>query len=480
MRPTFSPIPPVPVRQCRPFRSSPSAPLRLLAVVALFLLATPAAAQAPAPHPLQGDPVEWLAEYLRIDTTNPPGNEVAGVRFLARLLHRHGIATRTFFTAGGRASLYARLEGRSDDGALLLLHHVDVVAAGEGWQQEPFGGEEVEGELWGRGAIDVKSLGIAHLTAFLELAAAGEPPERDVIFLAVADEESGGTLGTAWLLESHPEIVEGVGGVLGEGGSNKVVNGRLLWWGVERAQKQPLWLEVTATGRPGHASGLNVTNANHALIDGMARALERPREWKVTQPVREYLAALAPLHNDADARRFRDPDAWVGPEGPRGPMMPGQANLFLDGFQVTELQAGERINVVPPTATARIDARLLPETDADAWLAELRDILGPRLQVEVLLASPPAPPSPLDSRLFRALVEVLGDEGPVVPSFISGFTDSRYFRARGIPTYGFSPFLLEPQHLLTIHGPDERIPVEVLRDGIERTVEVVRRYATSP
>lgn len=445
---------------------------------------TAAAASAdPAAAPtgrLLGDPVDWLAAYLRIDTTNPPGNEVAGVRFLARILHRHGIPTRTFFTADGRASLYARLEGRRDGGSLLLLHHVDVVPAGEGWSRDPFAAEVVEGELWGRGAIDVKSLGIAHLAAFLDLAVSGEDLERDVIFLAVADEESGGVRGTAWLLENHPELFEGVGGVLGEGGNNKYVNGRLLWWGVETAQKRPLWLEVRATGRAGHASGLNPGNANHALVEGLARVLAKPREWKVTQPVRDYLSALAPLHREAEAGRFRDPDAWVGPEGPRGPMMPGQANLFLDSFQVTILESGERINVVPPVARARIDVRLLPETDADAFLAELRETLGPHLEVEVLLTSPPAPPSPTEALLYRSLESVLDDEAPVVPSFISGFTDSRYFRARGIPTYGFSPFLLEPQLLRGIHGVDERIPVDVLEEGIERTKQVVRAYATAP
>lgn len=429
----------------------------------------PACAAAPAP-------AVWLANYLLIDTTNPPGDEAAAARFLARILHRYGIATRTFFHQEGRASVYARIDGRRADGALLLLHHLDVVPAGEGWSRDPFAAEVVDGELWGRGAIDAKSLGIAHLVAFLALAEAGEELERDVIFLAVADEENGGG-GTAWLWRHHPELFVGVGGVLGEGGIAKQVNGRLLWWGVETAQKRPLWLEVRARGRAGHASGLNPGNAVHTLVAALARLDSRQRRWKVTAPVRRYLRALAPLHQGATAERFADPDAWVGPAGPRGPMAPGQANLFLDSVQITVLKAGERINVVPSLARARIDVRLLPDTDAESFLAELRESLGPHVDVEVLLDSPAAAASPVDGRLYHTLETVLGPEAPVVPAFIAGFTDSRFFRARGVPTYGVTPFALEPQLLRGIHGVDERIPVEELLRGVERMKEIVRVYA---
>ncbi len=421
--------------------------------------------------------LRWLAGYLQIDTTNPPGNEEAAARYLARILHRHGVATRTFYTADGRVSLYARLEGRRDGEGLLLLHHMDVVPAGEGWTREPFSGEVVEGELWGRGAIDVKSLGIAHLAAFVDLAAEPEALERDVVFLAVADEESGGVRGLAWLLERHPELFEGIGAAYGEGGNNKVVNGRLLYWGVETAQKRPFWLAARAAGRAGHAAGLNPGNAVHALVQGLDRILALPRQWRVTDPVRRYLAALAPLHDDVSSERFADPDAWIGPDGPRGPMSPGQANLFLDSVQVTVLDAGARINVVPAEARAELDVRLLPDTDADAFLARLREAAGPRVELDVLLASPPAPPSPVDHPAYRAAAEEL--EGPVVPAFIAGFTDSRYLRARGIPTYGLSPFLIEPQLLRGIHGPDERIPVDELERGVARMVRIVRAYATA-
>lgn len=421
--------------------------------------------------------VRWLQGYVRLDTRNPPGGEVRGTVYLARILHREGIPTRLLFTAEGRASLYARLEGERSDGALLLLHHVDVVEPGPGWSGDPFSGELREGSLWGRGAIDVKSLGVAHLAAFVDLKRSGARLARDVVLLAVADEESGGGQGTAWLLAQHPELFAGVGAVLNEGGANRQVNGRLLWWGVETAQKRPLWLRVTADGRGGHASGLNPHSATHRLIQALGRLLELPPRYRVTQAARDYLGAIAPGEPPGARAAYSDLDAFIGPDGPRGPMLPGVANLFLDTVQVTVLTASDRINVVPDEASALVDVRMLPETDGDELLARIRAALGDRVRSEVLLTSPPAPSSPTDSEIFAAIRAVLEAEAPVIPAFIPGFTDSRYFRVRGIPAYGLSPFALEGEQLRGIHGPDEHIPVAEFERGVERMRRLVRAYA---
>lgn len=157
--------------------------------------------------------------------------------------------------------------------------------------------------------------------------------------------------------------------------------------------------------------------------------------------------------------------------------MPGQANYFLDTVQVTVLEGGDRINVVPAEASALIDARLLPDTDADAFLERLREALGSGVEVEVLLSAPPAEPSPVDTRAYAAAAAVLDDEAPVVPAFISGFTDARFFRERGIPSYGLSPFVLEGEVLRGIHGADERIPLGEFEAGVERMRRIVETYA---
>ncbi|HXT20798.1 MAG TPA: M20/M25/M40 family metallo-hydrolase, partial [Thermoanaerobaculia bacterium] len=447
-----------------------------------LLLAGLLCCQAPAaPDSTTLSPAaRWLQGYLRLDTTNPPGNEARAAEYLARLLAEHGVESRRFVSPGGRTSLWARLHARSgvDGPALLLLHHMDVVAPGPGWSHPPFGGEVRDGRLFGRGALDDKSLGIAQLAAFLAVAGERRAPARDLVLLASADEERGSAEGTAWLLATHPELFRGVEGVLNEGGSNRQVNGRLLWWGVEAAQKRPLWLEVEARGRGGHGAGFNPHSATHELIRALDRVLARPPRFRVTAAARDYLRALAPLHNARWQPLLTHPERVIGADGPRGDVfMPGMENLFLDTVQVNVLQGAAQINVVPPRAIARIDARLLPDSDGEAFLAELRQALGNEVEVRVLLTSPPAPGSPVDTSLHRTLASVLGREAPLVPFFSPGFTDSRLFRQRGIAAYGFSPFAIEPQDLLGIHGADERIPLRELDRGVERMRAVVRAWA---
>lgn len=452
-------------------RALTTVPMLLLMVA---LLAPPARSEALSTE------ARWLQGYLRIDTSNPPGDEFLGAGYLARILHAHGVAARFLVTPEGRTSLYARLPARGGGErrpALLLVHHIDVVPPGEGWSFEPFSGELRGGYLLGRGAIDVKSLGIAQLAAFLDLAESEGPRCRDVIFLAVADEENGGGRGTAWLLEHHSDLFADVGAVLNEGGANRMVNGRLLWWGVEVAQKRPLWLRVSAKGRAGHASGYQPGSATHDLIRGLDRLLSLPEISRVTPAVRDYLKALAPLHSPPYSERFANIESVVGPDGPKGKLYPGMAGLFLDTVQVTVLRASERINTIPATASADIDIRLLPDTDAGQFLERVRQALGKNLSVEVLVTSPEAAPSASDTEVYRGLAANLGESSPVVPIFISGFTDSRYFRERGIAAYGFSPFLFEPQDLLGIHNADERIPVEAFEHGVERMKAVVHSLA---
>lgn len=449
----------------------------------LILLAT-ALLLRPAPSagaPALSEAASWLQQYLRIDTSNPPGNEARSAAFLAGILNREGIASRVVATPEGRASLYARLAAPGSGGrALLLLHHMDVVPPGPGWTVPPFSGEVRGGYLWGRGALDDKSLGIAQLAALIDLKRRKVPLERDVVYLAVADEESGGLRGTGWLLANHPELFRGVEAVIGEGGRGQVgPGGKLSWWGIEVAQKRPLWLEVSTSGRGGHGSGLNPGSANHQLIQGLARLLGQPARWRVSPPVRDYSKAIAPLQNPHWRRVFSNIDAVIAENGPREFLMPGMANLFVDTVQVTVLRGGERINVIPERAWARLDIRLLPDTDSAAFLAEVKRVLGGGFDVKVLVTAPPAAPSPASGRLWEAFRRVLGSEGPVVPAFIPGFTDSRFFRERGIPSYGVSPFKLAPGDSTGIHGPGEKISVAELDRGVERMRRILAAYAGS-
>ena len=476
------PMPPIPIALPRPRRTRPLPILALLALALSLAPAAPPAGAADARQPALSEAARWLQGYLRIDTTNPPGGEHRAAAYLAAILHREGIPTRLVVSGSGRTSLWARLSASERAGgggrAVLLLHHMDVVPAGPGWTVAPFSGALRDGRLWGRGAVDDKSLGIAQLAAFVDLKRRKAPLARDVVYLAVADEENGGGEGTAWLLAHHPELFRGVEGVIGEGGRNQVLRGELRWWGIEVAQKRPLWMAVAANGRGGHGSGLNPGSANHQLVEGLARLLARPPRWRVTPAARSYLQALAPLHNERWRSLIARLDQVVQESGPTEMMFPGLANLFLDTVQVTVLAGGTKINVIPESSRALLDVRLLPDTDAEAFRAEVEAALGPDLEVEVLLTSPPAPPSPAAGRLWTAMERTLAAEAPVIPSMVPGFTDSRFFRERGIPAYGLAPFALEGPDLRGIHGPDERIPVAELDRGVERTRRIVAAYVS--
>jgi len=441
---------------------------RLAHLVPLLLLAAP-----PAGAARLSPEAAWLADYLRIDTSNPPGREAAAAAFLAAHLRAAGIASERHVTPAGRTSLVARLPATVPEAPwIALVHHLDVVPAGEGWTAPPFDGEVRDGYLVGRGAIDTKSLGIAHLAALLDAARLPER-RRGLLYVAVADEENGGGEGMAWLVERRPELFAHVEAALGEGGMNRTVLGRTFFWGLEVAQKRAYWLELTARGRAGHGSSLNPDSAAHELVRALARLVERPPEWKLQGPVRDFFRAHAALEPSLRGAAF-DPDAAVGPGGPAAWVPPGWWGLLQDTAQVTTLAAGERPNVVAGEARARLDLRLLPETDAEAYLAALAATLGDRIAVEVALATPPSPPSPVGTPVWRTLERALADRAPVVPALIPGITDSRFLRQRGVPAYGFSPFELEAIEMRRVHGPDERIPLDRFDAGVARMRQVVR------
>ncbi|MBT8468663.1 MAG: M20/M25/M40 family metallo-hydrolase [Deltaproteobacteria bacterium] len=443
----------------------------LLFAPVLLLIGSPA-----ADTETTDSPTEWLAEYIAIDTSNPPGNETPAVAFLRAILHREGIETSVFVSPRGRPSLYARLDAEpdADQGAVVLTHHMDVVPAGPGWTVEPFSQPPEDDRIWGRGAVDDKSLGIAHLAAFIDLARSKLKLKHSVVFLAVADEETGGKEGTGWLIERHPELFEDTVAVLGEGGLNRAYGGRVLWWGIEVSQKRPLWLRVTAWGRGGHGSMLNLGSAPHQLAKAVARLVDRPLEYRVTPPVSHYLESVALYQSDAFAAMVDSLDDIITRPEPHRDLLPGIPNYLLDTVQVNVLEAGEQINVVPTSASALIDARLLPGTDQEDFLARIEETLGADLDIEVLLDAPPAPVASIENSIYQCLSRSLPGNAPTVPSFIPGITDSRYFRQQKIDAYGFSPFVFEPTEAIGVHGKNEKISIATFERGVETMRRVLK------
>lgn len=422
---------------------------------------------------LADEAVEVLSAYLRIDTTNPPGNEAAGASFLAGVLHDHGLECQILETAPGRSSLLARLPGSGEGKPLIFLSHIDVMPADpEGWQVNPFSGEISDGFVWGRGALDMKGMGIMQLMAFIAVAGEGRPLRRDLVFLAVPDEEAGGYAGAKLLLESHPGELE-ADLVINEGGYAllDLVPGRPFFM-VACAEKYGLWLRLLQHGQGGHGSMPTGKGALELLVRSLARFLEHRRPLRVNPVMQaffsrlaEYWEILEPYRRDGKAEtlaRIIQDNALDA--------IPALNAVLRDTASLNVLHAGSKINVIPDRAEAFLDCRLLPETEAQEFMGFVRDALaGEGLQIDSYQDMEKSPPSPWDGDPYRAVEESILECYPdavTSPFMLSGLSDSRFFRARGVPCYGIIPARIGLSDLSRIHGADERISVEDVRDGV--------------
>jgi acetylornithine deacetylase/succinyl-diaminopimelate desuccinylase-like protein len=426
----------------------------------------------------------WLSRYLQIDTTNPPGNETAGAEFLRQILAQEGIEARLLGQMPRRQSLYARLASGSDRPALLLIHHIDVVPARAAeWQVPPFSGELRGGYIWGRGALDAKSLGIAHLSALVELKRRGTPLSRDIIFLAAADEERGGIHGVAALLDQHPELFSNVGTVLNEGGRNQTIVDRISYWGIEVDQKLPLWIRLSTTGEGGHgAAPPSEGGAADRLINVLAELGRIESEYRLLPSVARELRLSARVRPPAARAVMEDPTRFFGTSELAAGVGEGRLALLRDTRSIGRLEAGTNVNSIPSQAVAEIDYRLLPDREPRELLQRIEQIVGDRARVEVLLISERADASPIDTPLYRYLENRLPRVEPgsfVVPIVNPGTTDSRYFRLRGIPSYGFTPFKVNYYDAATIHAANEKIRARFFAEGVRLMREIVHDLATS-
>ncbi len=434
---------------------------------------------------LQDRAVELLQEYIRVNTTNPPGNEARAVEFFAQIFEAEGIEYETAESAPGRGNIWARLEG-GDEPALLLLHHSDVVPADEAyWTADPTGGEIRDELIYGRGALDTKGLGIMHLQAFIALHRSGFPLRGDVIFMATADEEAGGFFGAGWLVENRPELFDNVGFVLNEGGDGTVTGDRIEF-GIEVTQKVPVWLRLVATGTPGHGSMPRTESSLTRLVRALDRLREYQFEPRILPPVDTYFKGIAVQAEDAWRDAFSDMASAVrDPELMQRLQLenPFLAAITRNTCSITRLEGSEKINVVPPSATAEIDCRVLPDQDVDLFLAELRDVLNePAIEIETIMAFTPAI-SATDTDVYQTLEAVTRQWYPgaaILPSVAAGFTDSHFFRDLGIQAYGYSPAAIPIDDAPRLHGNDERISVENVRRGVAIMSEILERLAVAP
>jgi acetylornithine deacetylase/succinyl-diaminopimelate desuccinylase-like protein len=431
----------------------------------------------------QDETVKLMEEYLRIDTSNPPGNELTAAEFFHRLFDRAGIASTIYPYAPGRADLYAVIKGDGTLRPIIFLNHMDVVRAEEGdWALPPFSGEVRNGEIYGRGALDMKDEGL--LQAMVMVVAAREhlPLKRDLLFLATSDEEVGDT-GSAWILKNHPELVRDAEYLITEGGTNLVLPGRGTLYQVGVAEKAPFWLRLTATGRGGHGSMPVADSATNRLVRALARVVDWQPPIRLLPFVEQYFREISQLEAEPRASQFRHiRKAIRNSKFVRQLSQNGGFNYLLrDTVSLSVLKGSPQTNVIPDVAYAELDVRLLPGEDPQAFLAKLRKVVADdTIRLENINQFKPPNSSSFDTGLFRLITQVVHEYNPqalVVPALNSGYTESQMYRPLGITCYGFNPIEVTADLAATQHATNERVPVEQLRRGVKLLYELVARAA---
>jgi acetylornithine deacetylase/succinyl-diaminopimelate desuccinylase-like protein len=428
-------------------------------------------------------PVELLQTLVRFDTTNPPGNEAACISYLDGLLTAAGLETTILALDEHRPNLVTRLAGRGEAPPLLMQGHVDVVTAeGQHWTQPPFEGKVLDGYVWGRGTLDMKGAVAMFVAALLRARAEGFVPPGDVVLAVVSDEEAGGDYGARFLVEQHPELFAGIRYAIGEaGGFSLHVGGRRLY-PIMLAEKQMCWMKATVCGQPGHGS-MPVRGEALARLARMLQTLDRRRLPVHVTPVArqmiEGMASVLPGIQRLILRQVLNPaltDRVLGALGPMGGVV---APLLHNTVSPTVLHGSDKINVIPAEVSVELDGRLLPGYTPDDLIAELRELLGDEVEMEVLRHEP-CPPEP-DPGLYETLCTILREadpEGVPTPMLMPGVTDGRHFACLGIQTYGFTPMTIPADldfwHLA--HGADERIPVDGLLFGVEAVYKLLQRF----
>jgi acetylornithine deacetylase/succinyl-diaminopimelate desuccinylase-like protein len=432
-----------------------------------------------------------LQALIRIDTTNPPGNEIEAARCLEQSLAADGLRAEIIESAPGRANLICRVGSTSVAPPLLLAGHLDVVPAGDvsRWTHPPFSGARAEGMIWGRGSIDMKNM-VAMSAMVLKLIARTETRlRRDVILAAVADEEEGCAHGSRFLVENHPEKVRAEFG-LGEVGGFPSVAGRAMFMPVQVAEKGICWLRMTANGTSGHGSMPRPDNANATLaraIDRLHRTHLPQHNTAVMEEFIQRLARLQPLPKRVILSQILNPRLSrmilerLFPDKAQGRLF---SSLLRNTVSPTVLRAGSRINVIPDAAWAELDGRLIPGQSTETFLTELRHVVGDEVELQIIREAPGTANYPYDSALWQTIVRTIGTRKPglaVLPYMIPGFTDGIQFSRLGTRWYGFSPIWIEPSSGIRFadlyHGIDERIPEEGYHWGLGVLFDVVRDFA---
>jgi acetylornithine deacetylase/succinyl-diaminopimelate desuccinylase-like protein len=463
-------------------------PVRLVASAVISVLCfAPLDAQGaakPIDWPaLDSETVHTLSSYLQINTTNPPGNEMKTITFLKAILEAEGFQVQVLDTAelgATRGNLYARLKGNGKKKAIALVSHMDVVpAVASYWTNDPFSGAVKDGYVWGRGALDMKGIGIVQLYTMLALKRSGALLNRDIVFIANSDEEMGG-LGALAFVKNHPDLLKDVEYLLTEGGGNPVVNGKLQYYGVSTSEKRTFWQTLTVHGVGGHGSRPTKQNPVPKLVAALDKIAHYETPLRATPGVAKYFKDISAGYTGQQRAWLADISAALkDPKAREWITNNTQWNAILrNTISLTVLQGSNKTNVIPVEATAELDIRLLPDQDPAAFLAELKKVVDDTA-VHFTPLFEPKPPldNPIDTDLFRAIERAARERDPgaiVTTVMLTGATDRPPYRGLGIITYGFDPFrtdLADAQK--GVHGVDERLSVANVAFGVKYLYDVI-------
>ena len=437
--------------------------------------------------PIYDRPIDILSTLIRFDTTNPPGNELACIGYVNELLEGAGISTTLLAKTPSRPNLIARLPGRGEAPPFLWQGHVDVVTTvNQNWSRDPFGAELIDGELWGRGALDMKGGVAMMLATILRAKAEGLQPAGDIILAVMADEEAASDYGARFLVEEHPEQFAGVRYAIGEGGgaSQTILDQR--FYPIMVAEKQVCWMQATLRGNGGHGS-MPLRDGAMAQLGKLLTALNGQRlPVHITPVTRQMIATIAeilPEPIDTALARLLDSQQTnaaldaLDAQGVRAAR--GLDALLHNTVNATVIRASNKTNVIPSEIEVELDGRVLPGYTAADIQAEIHAIVGNDVELSVIRHD--AVDGKPDMTLFPLLANLIREADPTgvpIPSLVGGFTDGRMFARLGIQNYGFLPQNLPADFASggMVHGADERVPVDTIDFGVRVLYKLLERY----
>jgi acetylornithine deacetylase/succinyl-diaminopimelate desuccinylase-like protein len=439
---------------------------------------------------IEVEAISWLQGFMRIDTTNPPGNELVAAKYLADILQKNGIQSEIFESTPGRGIIVARLAATAvadPARALLLMGHLDVVGVNKAkWTVDPFAAVLKDGYIYGRGAIDDKSMTIANLAVFIAIKRSGVRLTRDLIFLSEGDEEAGGETGMKFAVEKHWDKIA-AGYALNEGGHVELKDGKVQFVAVAASEKVPVNVDIIATGPSGHASLPIKGNAVVHLSAAIAKigTYETPVQFNTVS--RAYFEGLAQVEDEETAKWMRSLD--TADRGDHAARYLSNENPFWnamlrDTISPTMLQAGIRVNVIPAEARGTMNIRLLPGNQIEPLLGKLRTLVNdPQIRLEAQLSDQEtAPSSAIESELMTSITRVTAQTFPgavAFPAMDTFATDSARLRLRSVQAYGLLPFPLTSEDEWRMHSEDERIPVQSFQKGIEFLAAIVNDFSVA-